>query len=126
MRTLIVDDESRTLQTLRALCEEDENIDEVTVAESGVAALELLNENRPDLLLLDVELRDMTGFDVLRALNPAEKPAVIMFAARQEHAAEAIRSGAVDYLTMPIGASRFAAAIEKVQERGEFTSSSSQ
>jgi two-component system LytT family response regulator len=117
MRTLIVDDEPHTLQTLRHLCEADENIDEVTVAECGAAALALLNESRPDLLLLDVELRDMTGFDILRALNPGEQPAVIMVAACEEHAAEAIRSGAVDYLTMPIGASRFAAAVEKVQER---------
>jgi two-component system, LytTR family, response regulator len=115
MRTLIVDDEPRTVQTLRHLCEEDENIDEVAVAECGATALELIRESRPDLLLLDVELRDMTGFDVLRCLNPAAQPAVIMVTEHGVHAAEAIRSGAIDCLTIPIGASRFTAAIERVQ-----------
>jgi two-component system LytT family response regulator len=121
MRTLIVDDEPRALETLRHLCEEDANIDEVAVAECGAAALEMICESRPDLLLLDAELQDMTGFDVLRSLNRAAQPAVIMVAAHEEHAVEAFRSGVVDYLTKPIGASQFATAIERVQERREFT-----
>ena len=126
MRTLIVDDEPRALESLRHLCEEDANIDEVAVAECGAAAIEMICESRPDLLLLDAELSDMTGFDVLRSLNRAEQPAFIMVAAHEEHAVQAFRSGVVDYLTKPIGASQFATAMERVQERREFTQSSSQ
>jgi two-component system, LytTR family, response regulator len=126
MRTLIVDDEPRTLQTLRHLCEEDENIDEVAVAECGAMAIELIRESRPDLILIDVELPDMTGFDVLRSLSAAAQPAVIMVAEREEHAVEAIRSGAVDYLTVPIGTSQFATAIQRVQRRRDLILCSSQ
>jgi two-component system, LytTR family, response regulator len=119
MRTLIVDHEPHARATLRHLCEADENIDEVEVAECGAAAIEMIRADRPDLLLLDVELRDMTGFDVLRSLKHTRRPAVIMIAAHEEHAVEAFRSGAVDYLTKPVGASRFATAIERVHERCE-------
>ena len=125
MRTLIVDDEPRALETLRHLCEEDANIDEVAVAECGAMAIEMICESRPDLLLLDAELQDMTGFDVLRSLNRAAQPAVIMVAAHEDHAVQAFRSGVVDYLTKPIGASQFATAIERVQEHREYTQSTS-
>lgn len=121
MRTLIVDHEPHARATLRHLCEADESIDEVEVAECGATAIEMIRADRPDLLLLDVELRDMTGFDVLRSLKHTRRPAVIMIAAHEKHAVEAFRSGAVDYLTKPVGASRFATAIERVHERCERT-----
>jgi two-component system, LytTR family, response regulator len=77
----------------------------------------MIRAARPDLLLLDVELSDMTGFDVLRSLNLAGRPQVIMVSAHEEHAVEALRVGAVDYLMKPISADRFATAIERVHER---------
>jgi two-component system, LytTR family, response regulator len=119
MRTLIVDHEPHARATLRHLCEADDSIDEVAIAECGAMAIDMIRTGRPDLLLLDVELKDMTGFDVLRSLKPVARPAVIMVAAHEEHAVEAFRSGAIDYLTKPVGASRFATAIERVHERCE-------
>jgi two-component system LytT family response regulator len=119
MRTLIVDHEPHARASLRHLCEADDSIDEVTIAECGATAIDMIRTGRPDLLLLDVELRDMTGFDVLRSLKHAARPAVIMVAGHDEHAVEAFRSGAIDYLTKPVGASRFATAIERVHERCE-------
>jgi two-component system, LytTR family, response regulator len=119
MRTLIVDHEPHARATLRHLCEADDSIDEVAIAECGATAIDMIRTGRPDLLLLDVELKDMTGFDVLRSLKPAARPAVIMVAGHEEHAVEAFRSGAIDYLTKPVGASRFATAIERVHERCE-------
>jgi two-component system LytT family response regulator len=77
----------------------------------------MIRAARPDLLLLDVELSDMTGFDVLRSLNLAGRPQVIMVSAHEEHAVEALRVGAVDYLMKPVTADRFATAIERVRER---------
>jgi two-component system, LytTR family, response regulator len=119
VRTLIVDHEPHARATLRDLCEADDNIDEVAVAECGATAIEMISATRPDLLLLDVELKDMTGFDVLRSLHNARRPAVIMVAAHDDHAMEAFSSGAIDYLTKPVGARRFATAIEKAHERHE-------
>jgi two-component system, LytTR family, response regulator len=116
MRTLIVGHEARARASLRHLCEADANIHEVTVAECGTTALELIRTNRPDLLFLDVELKDMTGFEVLRSLDGAGWPAVIMVACKENHAVEAFRNGAIGYLTKPIGAREVAGAIEKAYQ----------
>lgn len=117
MRALIVDDEAYSRDALRDLCEADESLNEVAVAGCGATAIKMIRAARPDLLLLDVELSDMTGFDVLRSLNVAGRPQVIMVSAHEEHAVEALRVGAVDYLMKPVTADRFATAIEKVRER---------
>jgi two-component system LytT family response regulator len=117
MRALIVDDELHGREVLRHLCEADESLDEVAVAECGATAIKMIHARQPDLLLLDVELRDMTGFDVVRSLNVAGRPQVIMVTAHEAHAVEALRVGAIDYLMKPISADRFATAIERVRER---------
>jgi two-component system, LytTR family, response regulator len=117
MRTLIVDPEPRGRAVLSQLCEDDASIHEARVAESGAAAIEMIRANRPDLLFLDVELKDMTGFDVLRSIKGTRRPAVIMVAAHEAHAVEAFRGGAIDYLTKPVAAQHIASAIEKVQQQ---------
>jgi two-component system LytT family response regulator len=117
MRALIVDHEPQGRAVLRELCEADGSIEEVTVAECGATAIEMIRANQPDLLFLDVELNDMTGFDVLRSLNGLGRPAVIMVAPHENHAFEAYRSGAIDYLTKPVGARHVATAIEKAHQR---------
>jgi two-component system, LytTR family, response regulator len=117
MRALIVDHEPCVRETLRNLCEADGSIDEVTEAESGVRAIKMIRATQPDLLLLDVDLNDMTGFDVLRSLHNARRPPVIMVTAHEQHAVEAFRIGAIDYLTKPVNADRFATAIKRVHER---------
>jgi two-component system LytT family response regulator len=117
MKTLIVDHEPSVRETLRVLCEADDGIDEVAVAESGVTAINMIRDRRPDLLLLDVELSDMTGFDVLRSLGSAVRPQIIMVSECEDHAIEAFDVGAIDCLRKPISARRFATAIEKVHER---------
>src|SRR5271167_1291301 len=117
MRALIVDDEAYSREALRDLCEADESLNEVAVAGCGATAIKMIRAARPDLLLLDVELSDMTGFDVLRSLNLAGRPPVIMITAHEQHAVEAFRIGAIDYLTKPVNADRFATAIKRAHEQ---------
>jgi two-component system LytT family response regulator len=117
MRVLIVDDERSGREALLKLCKADGSVEEVAVAESGAMAIKMIRARRPDLLLLDVELRDMTGFDVLRSLNLAGRPQVVMLTTHEKHAVEAFRIGAIDCLTRPVSADRFATAIERVRER---------
>jgi two-component system LytT family response regulator len=119
LKALIVDDERCGRETLLNLCEADDSVEEVEVAESGATAIKMIRSSRPDLLLLDVELRDMTGFDVLRCLNLAGRPQVVMVTTHEKHAVEAFRFGAIDCLAKPVRADRFASAIERVRERQE-------
>ncbi|MGH8310948.1 MAG: LytR/AlgR family response regulator transcription factor, partial [Steroidobacteraceae bacterium] len=117
MRILIADDEPLARNRLASLCARQEDLDVVAQAESGRAAIDAIRALRPDVLLLDVELRDMTGFEVLRALGGGEEPLTIMVTAHPEHAAEAFDAEAIDYLTKPVDDRRFGAAIERARNR---------
>lgn len=117
MRILIADDEPLARNRLASLCAGQRDLDVVAQAESGRAAIEAIRALRPDVLLLDVELRDMTGFDVLQALNRGEEPLTIMVTAHPQHAVTAFDAAAIDYLTKPVDERRFGAAIERARNR---------
>jgi chemotaxis response regulator CheB len=69
MRVVIVDDEPLARSRLVHLCQEHAGVEVVAQAASGADAIEVIKAHRPDVVLLDVELQDMTGFDVLRSLE---------------------------------------------------------
>src|SRR4030095_9051250 len=117
MRVLIVDDEPIARLRLLRLCEQRTGLEVIGQAESGARAIEAIRQGQPDLVVLEVELADMTGFDVLRALDAPVEPATIMVTAHAHHALQAFEFGAIDYLTKHIKPERFAQAIERVQRR---------
>jgi len=76
-------------------------------------ALELIHTTKPDLLLLDIQLPDGTGFDILEHMSPVQ-PKVIFLTAHQEYAIQAFRYGAIDYLLKPIFESDLREALQRV------------
>jgi two-component system LytT family response regulator len=121
MKTLIADHAPRARTTLRHLREAEAGIAEVAVIDSRAAELKMVRANQPDLVLVDVELKDIPGFDVLESLNQARSPAAIMVAAHEKHAVEAFRGGTVGGLAKAAGATRLAA-----EERNESPLTSAQ
>ncbi len=117
MRVLIVDDEPLARSRLTRLCEEQTDLDVVGQAESGATAIEAIRAHRPDVVLLDIELQDMNGFDVLRSLDARDEPLAIMVTAHPEHAVKAFESDAIDYLTKPVDVHRFGAAMDRARQR---------
>jgi two-component system LytT family response regulator len=117
MRVLIVDDEPLARSRLARLCDEQCDLEVVGEAESGAAAIGAIQALHPDVVLLDVELEDMTGFDVLHSCDVHEGPLAIMVTAHPEHAAKAFATDAIDYLTKPVDLERFDAAIERARSR---------
>lgn len=117
MRVVIVDDEPLARSRLVHLCQEQPGVQVVAQAASGADAIEAIRTHRPDLVLLDVELQDMTGFDVLRSLEPRENPLAIMVTAHPEHAMEAFESDAVHYLTKPVDGRRLDSALVRARSR---------
>jgi two-component system LytT family response regulator len=115
MRLLVVDDEPMDRAALARLCSAHRAAADVLTADSGAEALYTIRARSPDLVLLDCELTDMTGFDVLRALPAEKRPASIMVATDERHAAEAFKWAAVDYLTKPVAEARFEAALQRVR-----------
>lgn len=115
MRVLIVDDEPAALQRLGAMLEELD-VEVVGVAHDGMQALELALERRPDLVLLDIAMPEIDGFDVARHL-PEPRPLIVFQTAHDEHALRAFEHEAVDYLLKPVTLERLRRAIDRAARR---------
>tara|TARA_B100001250_G_C19612168_1_gene705448 strand:- start:65 stop:808 length:744 start_codon:yes stop_codon:yes gene_type:complete len=101
-RALVIDDEKRTRNFITMLISSfGLDIEVVGQAESVVTALESINKNKPDLIFLDIQMPDGTGFDVLKALNDKNFE-VIFITAHEEFAIKAIKFSALDYILKPI------------------------
>ena len=117
MRVLIVDDESIARQVLREYLEDMAGIEIVGEAATGVEAVEMVVREKPDVVLLDLQMPELDGFAVARNLVGRRSPVIIYVTAFQEHALQAFETGAVDYLLKPVRAERLAAALEKARTR---------
>ena len=115
LSTLIIDDEKKSRVLLRELleqyCSNAEVIGEVT---SVKEAKEFLNQNHPKLVFLDVEMRDGTGFDLLKQLGKINFK-IIFVTAHEHYAIRAIRFSAVDFLLKPIDADELKEAVNKAE-----------
>jgi DNA-binding LytR/AlgR family response regulator len=115
LRTLIVDDEPVARQVLREELEQLDGVEIVSEASNGVEALTEIRQKKPDLVLLDLQMPEMGGFDVVRNLKATgEAPAVVIVTAWDQHAIQAFDAGAIDYLLKPITQERLAEAVDRV------------
>lgn len=112
-RVLVVDDEAPARAKVRRLLAEDPRFVWVGEAGDGREALAQVEALRPDLLVLDVQMPGLTGFEVLEALGE-EAPAVVFSTAYDAYALRAFEAHAVDYLLKPSDAERFRRALDKV------------
>jgi two-component system LytT family response regulator len=116
MRILIVDDESLARAYLAEQLAGIENMQVVGQAANGFEAVKLAEELTPDLMLLDVQMPKLSGFEVLELL--AERaPAVVFITAHDEFALRAFEVHAVDYLMKPVEPVRLIAALDRAAER---------
>ena len=115
MRIVIVDDEPLARAVLREFSGADPAIDVVAECGNGFEAVKAVAEHKPDLVLLDVQMPKLDGFEVLELLG--REQAVIFVTAYDQYALRAFEVHAVDYLLKPFSAERFAEAIGRAQER---------
>jgi two-component system LytT family response regulator len=117
IRTLVVDDEPAARRGIVLLLERDPEILVVGEAGSGAEAVRRIQTEQPDLVFLDVQMPEMTGFKVLEALDTlgATRPAVIFVTAFDQHALRAFEVNAVDYLLKPFEDERFWAALRRAK-----------
>lgn len=113
---MIVDDEPFARQRLRELCAAERDVELVGECEHGNEAVRQVHALRPDLVLLDVQMRGVNGFDVLQRLTDHE-PLVVFVTAYEEYASDAFDVDAVDYLVKPFDRARFQQALERVRQR---------
>lgn len=113
MRALLIDDERHARAELRELLREHPQIEIVGEAGHARQALQLIRSLKPDLLFLDIQMPEKSGFELLESLG-GEAPRVIFSTAYDSHALRAFEFGAVDYLLKPIAPKRLAAAVRRV------------
>lgn len=116
MRALIVDDEPLARRVLREEIEAMSGIEVAGEAEDGQDALAQIATLQPDLVLLDIQMPGMTGFDVVRSFHGGERmPVFIFVTAFDQHAIQAFEAGAIDYLLKPVSQQRLERAVEKAR-----------
>lgn len=113
---LLVDDEPLAREGLRALISQDPEIAAIHEAVDGRDALAAIRNLAPDLVFLDVQMPEMSGFDVLERLG-ARMPIVVFVTAHDEYAIDAFEINAVDYLLKPVTRERFASALVRAKAR---------
>jgi two-component system LytT family response regulator/two-component system response regulator LytT len=118
LRTVVVDDEQLAREELCFLLSQIPGVEVVAQAEDGPAALETIAEHTPDLVMLDVQMPGLTGFEVARRLvNGGTDAHLVFVTAYDRHAIEAFDVNAVDYLLKPVEAERLSTAVERVRKR---------
>jgi two-component system, LytTR family, response regulator len=114
-RTLVVDDERPARAKVVRLLGEDAAFACVGEAVDGLDALEKIETHRPDLVILDVQMPGIDGFEVLEASDTERRLAVIFTTAHEQHALRAFGAHAIDYLLKPFDGERFHRALAKVR-----------
>ena len=115
IRAIIADDERLAREKLRILLASEPNIKLVAECHDGQQALSAVRTYRADLLLLDIQMPGMDGFQVLNELSPEEMPVVIFTSAYDQYAIRAFEAHALDYLLKPFDQERLHHAIERAR-----------
>jgi DNA-binding LytR/AlgR family response regulator len=118
MNLVIVDDEPAARVGLRRLCEGAPDMRVVGEASTGAKALEAAESLRPDLMLLDADLPDMSGLEVLRALRRRHQRRTIFITADPDDAPGAFAAGALDFLVKPVNERAFSTSILRARAHG--------
>lgn len=116
MKALIIDDEPLARQRIRMLLEEEKDVQLIGEFQNGKEALPPIQEHKPDLIFLDVQMPEMDGFQMLSQLSKEDLPIIIFTTAYDQYALQAFEIHAIDYLLKPFKPARFKEALQHARE----------
>jgi len=114
---LVVDDEAPARKRLVDLLAKDHEVGRIIEAKNGVAAVPLIQDERPDIVLLDVQMPGLDGFGVIDALGAENMPLTVIVTAYDQFALQAFEADAVDYLLKPFGDARYEKTMQRAKKR---------
>lgn len=117
IRVVIADDEAPAREKLEHWVAEQPDMAVVGSAEDGLSAAQCIEQHRPDVAFLDVQMPTLSGLQVAAQLEPSSAPLIVFVTAFDEHAVKAFELNAVDYLLKPYDQDRFARTVQRVRER---------
>jgi len=115
LQTIIIEDEELARNLLRSYLKDHPDIELIGECENGFDGVKAINDKKPDLVFLDIQMPKITGFEMIELLD--FKPQIIFTTAYDQYALKAFELNAVDYLLKPFSKDRMIAAIEKVKHR---------
>jgi two-component system LytT family response regulator len=114
---LIVDDEQPARKKLISFLKESHRDFKLEEAANGLEAVKIINESKPDLVFLDIQMPGMTGFEVIKNVGIENMPAVIFVTAFDQFALDAFDVNAADYLLKPYDKDRFLRSVDRALEK---------
>jgi two-component system, LytTR family, response regulator len=117
IRVLVVDDEALARERACQLLKADPELEIVGQCGDGQTAVEKIQSEKPDLVLLDVQMPELDGFAVVEAIGADQMPAVIFVTAHEKFALKAFDVHAIDYLLKPYDRERFETAINRAKDQ---------
>lgn len=124
MKTLLIDDEAPARNLVKAYLQNHADIEIIGEATNGFEGLKMINELKPDLVFLDIQMPKLTGFEMLELLD-GHIPQIIFCTAYDEYAIKAFEHNAVDYLLKPFPKARLIEAVRKITILPKLTNSQS-
>ncbi len=115
LRTIIIEDEAPARDLVKAYIKTNSNIELIGECQDGFSGVKTINNLKPDLIFLDIQMPKLTGFEMIELLD--DVPEIIFTTAYDQFAIKAFELSAVDYLMKPFSRDRFNEAIDKVLAR---------
>jgi two-component system, LytTR family, response regulator len=119
IRALIVDDEAPARQRISDLLSQDSEVCSMQEAGDGETAVRMILSEKPNLVLLDVQMPELNGLEVVEAVGPENMPFTVFVTAYDQHAIGAFEANALDYLLKPFSDERFETMLTRVKRRRE-------
>ena len=117
LRVLVVDDEAPARQRLVDLLRKDAGVGQIAEAANGLDAVATIEDERPDLVFLDIQMPELDGLGVIDAVGPTAMPLTVFVTAYDQHAVRAFEANALDYLLKPYSDERQEAAMARARQR---------
>ncbi len=115
LRALVVDDEPLARQRIRHLLRRASDIEVAKECSNGLEAVKAIEDLKPDLVFLDIQMPELDGFGVVEAVGPADMPPTLFITAYDQHALRAFEVHALDYLLKPFSPERFHQALDRAR-----------
>lgn len=117
LRVVTVDDEPLARERVSGLVRAAHGLELVAEGTNGLEALDLITTLDPDLVFIDVEMPELSGFGVIAALDGSRVPGMVFVTAYEHYALQAFDVGVIDYLHKPVTRQRFDAAVDRARAR---------
>src|SRR5271154_4759824 len=114
---MVADDEAPARQRIIDLLRCDSRVAAVIEASDGLSAVEIIQNRRPDLVFLDVQMPELNGLEVIAEVGAERMPLTVFVTAYDEHAIRAFEANALDYLLKPFSDERYEATMARVRAR---------